>query len=225
MKLDMIKAYDRVEWTFLEVMMVGLGFPDSFVKLVMRCVSIVRYAIQINGSIEDFFNPSRGFRQGDPISPYLFLLCIEGLVAIIQDAESSALIHGLRIARAAPSVTHLFFVDDALLFARATEPELRNIMEILKLYEEAYGQKINIKKCSLKFSRNVTMEDQLRLCTSLGMRLAGDEERYLGLPTIIGRSKREVFTTLEVKIQAKVGNWKMWFLSKSGREVFIKSVL
>jgi hypothetical protein len=108
-KLDMSKAYDRVEWGFLHSMMVKLGFKQQWADLVMRCVSSVNYRIKINGEYTEPIIPQRGLRQGDPLSPYLFIMCAEGLSAMLEKAEAEHKIVGIKVCRAAPSVNHLFF--------------------------------------------------------------------------------------------------------------------
>ena len=146
LKLDMSKAYDRVEWVFLENIMLKLGFTASWVSIVMKCVRTVSYSVLINGEPRGFFHPSRGLRQGDPISPYLFLLCAEGLQALLEKVALSRSIQGLSISRGGPKLTHLFFADDSVLFCRASLRECHAIQEVLRIYERASGQQINQEK-------------------------------------------------------------------------------
>ena len=111
MKLDMRKVYDRVEWSFLEKILLKLGFQDSWVALIMECISTVSYSILVNGEPKGLIRPSRGLRQGDPLSPYLFLFCVEGLNALFCNAASRGDIQGFFICRSGPKLTHLFFVQ------------------------------------------------------------------------------------------------------------------
>ena len=113
-KLDMHKAYDRVEWIFLRNMMVKLGFNPQWIEMIMACVSSVKYRVRFNSQETDYFTPTRGIRQGDPLSPYLFLLCAEGLSSMLQYEEVGG-IEGIRVCRNAPSVSHLLFADDSLI--------------------------------------------------------------------------------------------------------------
>ena len=101
-KLNMSKAYDRVEWAYLEAMMRRMGFNERWISLILMCVSTVEYLVLINGEAKGKIILTRGLRQGDPISPYLFLLCAEGLSAMIKKEERDGLLKGVAVSREAP---------------------------------------------------------------------------------------------------------------------------
>uniref|UniRef100_A0A8I6YBQ1 Reverse transcriptase domain-containing protein n=1 Tax=Hordeum vulgare subsp. vulgare TaxID=112509 RepID=A0A8I6YBQ1_HORVV len=148
-KADMSKAYDMVEWSFLEAMLGKMGFSRRWVELVMKCVTTVRYQIKVNGTLTHQFCPSRGLRQGDPISPYLFVICAEGLSALLRDAEEKGLLHGVKIFPRAPCVSHLLFADDSMLLIRAEQQEASTLHDIVQLYEACSGQCVNTENLPL----------------------------------------------------------------------------
>ena len=154
LKLDMSKAYDRVEWAFLERVMYQLGLEERLIKIIMSCVQSVSYYVLLNGQPVGNIIPGRGFRQGDPLSPYLFLLCAMGLQCLIQKAEASGDIKGVAICHNKPRISHLFFADDNVLFCRATKGECQKILDILAIYEHGSGPKINREKTNLFFNSN-----------------------------------------------------------------------
>ena len=120
LKLDISKAYDRVEWHFLQSTMETTSFPVTWIERVMSCVTTPSFSILVNGKAYGIIHPSRGIRQGDPLSPCLFLLCAEGFTALLDQAELEGRIKGVSICRGAPKVTNLMFADDSLLFCQAT---------------------------------------------------------------------------------------------------------
>jgi hypothetical protein len=133
-KLDMSKAYDRVEWEFLEAIMGKMGFSEKWTKLIMECVRTVTYSIMVNGQAVGRIKPSRGIRQGDPLSPYLFLLCAEAFSSMLSKAERTGVITGVPKG---PKLSHLFFADDSLLFCKANSVEWRRLTKLLEEYEIA----------------------------------------------------------------------------------------
>jgi hypothetical protein len=130
-KLDMHKSYDRVEWVFLEGMLIKLGFERDFVDLLMTCVQSVKYKVRYNDQETEGFIPSRGLRQGDPLSPYLFLICAEGLCTALAHEEEVRGIEGVRVCRNAPSVSHLLFADDSLLLMKANLVNSTSLRRVL----------------------------------------------------------------------------------------------
>jgi hypothetical protein len=105
----MAKAYDRVEWDFLKATLDSMGFPHNIISIIMKCVPSVTFAILINGIPTQTFSPQRGLRQGDPLSPYLFILCADVLSGLISNAQMEKCIKGVKVAHGAPEITHLFF--------------------------------------------------------------------------------------------------------------------
>ena len=182
-KLDMAKADDRVEWCFLEEMMIRLGFHRRWVARIMDCVSTVSFSVLWKGNPLGFFIPSRGLRQGCPLSPYLFLFVVEGFSRLLQSAMVRSLLFGVRISRFAPTISHLFHADDSLLFLEAYQSTPLVLKDILSIYEEVSGQQINLQKSALSFSPNISEEYQFFVSSFLEIPVAGCHEKYLGLPT------------------------------------------
>ena len=148
-KLDMMKAYDMLEWPYLRAVMLKLGISPVFTDAVMRCVLSVSFSVLFNGGSLEGFRPTRGLRQGDPISPYLFLLAAEGLSCLLK---SNIGVQGMAVAPEAPLVNHLLFADDSLLFFEANETAAVRVDALLRTYCNASGQRNNMDKSSIFFS-------------------------------------------------------------------------
>ena len=169
--------------------------------------------------------PGRGLRQCDPLSPYLFILVAEGLSTLIHKAINRGDIHGIQVCRGALVVSHLLFADDCLLFCRANVVEAQPLLTILKTYEEASRHEINSSKSEVFFSRNMSEAAHEDLSRIIGVRHVMGTGKYLGLPSMIGRDKRSVFSFIKDHIWNRINAWKGRALSKAGKEVMIKSVL
>ncbi|KAL9457786.1 hypothetical protein AB3S75_006771 [Citrus x aurantiifolia] len=224
LKIDMSKAYDRIEWDFLEAMLLRLGFDAKWVTLIMLCVSTVRYHVIRDGKEIGPIVPSRGLRQGDPLLPYLFILCAKGLSALIRKNERAGLLHGVKVARGAPIVSHLFFADDCFLFFKANNSEAHVIKRILGVYGQGSGQMVNFSKSSISFSSNVKEDVKEQLCHILEVNATANHGTYLGLPSFVGRNKKEVFSSIRDRVWQKLHSWSMNFLSGAGKKILLKTV-
>ncbi len=120
-----------------------MGFHDKWITIMLECISTVFYSILVNGEPHGYIKPSRGLRQGDPLSPYLFLLCAEGFHSLIQKEKIAGTLKGVSISRGGPKITHLFFADDSLLFCKASTDDVTRIQGLLSQYEKASGQQMN----------------------------------------------------------------------------------
>ncbi|XP_052487940.1 uncharacterized protein LOC105771778 [Gossypium raimondii] len=220
LKLDMSKAYDRVEWDFLAGMMKHLGFHMDWIVLITRCVCSVTYSISLNGSNSDWFSPSRGLRQGDPLSPYLFLICAEGFSLLIQDVKDKKKMLGAPIGREKFSVNHLFFTDDCTIFGDASCEGAEVVRDVIHEYEMVSGQRVNFDKSLIYFGKNVASSVQEDIVKLLGVQLASNPEKYPGLPMMVGRRKQWAFANFVDQFRKRIEGWSLCYLSMKGNEVW-----
>ncbi|XP_059446701.1 uncharacterized protein LOC132178276 [Corylus avellana] len=224
-KLDMSKAYDKVELVFLEAVMKKMEFPDKWIRLIMECVSIVSYSILINGKPVGNIQPSRGLHQGDLLSPYLFLIYAKVLSSLLTQAKKKGVITSVPSSKNGPWLSHLFFADDSLLCCKESLVKWRRITKILEKYEAASGQSLNKNKTSIFFSRNTSLERRNEIIQLSGLQAAHSFDKYLGLPTLVGKSRYQSFKTIKDKVWSCLNNWKLNFLSQAGKEVLLKAVV
>eukprot|EP00253_Pinus_taeda_P034216 PITA_34216 len=142
LKIDLSKAYDRISWLYLRMLLTHLGFNYSFVSWIMGCITNVSFAVLINGAASPFFNSQRGLRQGCPLSPLLFLLVAEGLSRLIHKARRTEKVKGIEVAINL-FITHLLFVDDILIFSNGSPDELKELKGIFDIFLKATGMQIN----------------------------------------------------------------------------------
>ena len=188
-------------------------------------MKMVSYSILLNGQPVGSIKTLRGLRQGDLLSPYIFLLCALGLQSLLQKAKANDDIRGVAICRNGPRVSHLFFADDSALFCRAAEAECQRILDVLAVYERGSGQKINREKTNIFFSSKTQAQVKFRIQELLGVPAIRQYEKYLGLPTLVGRAKKQSFVYIKERVWKKLQGWKEKLLSQAGREVLIKAVI
>uniref|UniRef100_A0A803Q9F4 Reverse transcriptase domain-containing protein n=1 Tax=Cannabis sativa TaxID=3483 RepID=A0A803Q9F4_CANSA len=223
-KLDMYKAFDRMEWSFLEKVLRCNGFDSQVSGLIMKCVSTVSYSVLLNGVPQKKLFPKRGLRQGDPLSPFLFLLCHEVLSKLLLRQQGLKNLQGITISRSAPAISHLMFADDTILFARANKQNVDTILKCINTYEAWSGQKCNLSKSSVLFSKNTLPSVKQNISGMLKVKECLGNEKHLGMPFVFKRKNREEFKFLRDKILQRIEGWKFRFLSLAGRTTLVKSV-
>lgn len=141
LKLDLEKAYDRIWWDFLEDSLRAAGFSEKWVVWVMQCVSGPSLSLLWNGEKTESFQPLRGLRQGDPLSPYLFVVCMERLCYLIERAIDTKQWKPISLSRGGPKLSHICFADDLILFAEASVQQIRVIRRVLERFCQASARK------------------------------------------------------------------------------------
>lgn len=191
----------------------------------MSCISSTSTAILVNGIPTSAFLPSRGIRQGDPISPYLFIMCLEYLNFLIQKEVQSGIWKPVNPGRRTPKFSHIFFADDLLLFSVVDPSSLMSVKSTLLRFSEISGLEVNLAKSAVIFSDNTPPQSRVLACNILNISEADQLGKYLGFPIRKGTPKRKDFEFLIDRINSKLASWKSNFLSKAGRLVLVKSSL
>lgn len=145
-KLDLAKAYDRLSWEYLQKILKSYGFDDRWIDWVMSMITMPIMSILLNRTPIEAFNPSKGFRQGDPLSPFLFILVVDGLGRMIKARVNSGQLKRLRLWGEELPLTHQQFVDDVMLYGQANLKEAKQLMEILGEFTKAIGTEISKDK-------------------------------------------------------------------------------
>ena len=189
----------------------------------MSCVSTTSTSLLFNGRKLESFQPSRGIRQGDPISPYLFLLCMEFLGAQITKMCEEKRWDKIKASKNGPSFSYVFFADDLMLFAKANAKNSEAILEVLNSFSSLAGQKVNHGKSRIFFSTNVTRRRKSSICRWMGITATNNLGKYLGFPIIHQGRVGSAFNFVMEKVQSKLVGWKTNLLSRVGRLVLAKT--
>ncbi|GKV11959.1 hypothetical protein SLEP1_g23168 [Rubroshorea leprosula] len=223
-KVDFEKAYDKVCWEFIDYMLMRMGFSITWRKWIQECLRSSTVSVLVNGSPTKQFTVSKGLRQGDPLSPFLFLIVAEGLNGLVSSAVVKEQYKGVIVGNGAVSVSHLQFVDDMIFFGEATEENIQAIKCIMRIFELVSGLKINFGKSQL-MGIGVGEEWRARMAFRLYCKEGGFPFKYLGIP--IGGNHRRItmWQPMVESFKRKLESWKGRHLSFGGRITLINSVL
>ena len=225
LKIDLEKAYDRIEWSFMRRCLECHDLDEKSISLIMNCVSQASSSVLVNGKKSERFHHSRGLRQGDPMSPYLFNICLEALSQMIHKECEEKEWTPFGVGRKKVPVSHLMFADDLILFGRVDETTAFSVRRTFERFCEFSGQKINESKSKLTFSRNTPEEMRVLFQNTLNVSESEDLRLYLGLPISHKRPNRSQVQFVVDKVRARLAKWKTSFLSKAGRLCLINSTL
>lgn len=221
LKLDLAKAFDRIEWNFIVKAMKRQGFRDHFINLVYNCISTTSLAVVINGEPSATFYPQRGVRQGCPLSPYLFVLAVNELSISLQHNMNLNNINGITLGPNCPKIHSLLFADDLIICGQANRNET-----VLYDFCNASGQTPNLAKSHIMFSKNVDGITRLDVKSVFPVGDLTPNSIYLGHPLIFNHNDRtQTYNFILTKFRAKLTTIKGSMLNHAGRLVYINSVL
>lgn len=218
-QIDLTKAYDKVEWNVLQLIMQNFDFNDEFIKLILSCITTPHFLILLNGSPFDYFKVGRGIRQGDPCPhPYLLFIhiCCLGFFPILS---------GIRVLRQSPKITHLMYVDDLVIYCRTFIEKVVEATKCLQTYCRWTRQDINWTKSSIHFNRNVSSQLRGEITRAMGIQECKHKGKYLGHPFCQLKNKTKAYSDILEKLKNELTRWRKISLSIAGRLVLTKAVI
>ncbi|GJZ68508.1 RNA-directed DNA polymerase, eukaryota, reverse transcriptase zinc-binding domain protein [Tanacetum coccineum] len=222
-KVDFEKAYDSVRWDFLDDVLKKFGFGNKWRDWIQKCLRSSRGSIIINGSPTEEFQFFKGLKQGDPLSPFLFILIMESLHLSFQSVVDVGLFKGIHLSPLV-NLSHMFYADDAVFVGQWCDDNINTLVHVLECFFRASGLRINMSKSKI-MGVNVG-DDKIKVAASkLGCLILNTPFTYLGTKVGGNMSRVQAWTEIIDKVKSRLSNWKLKSLSIGGRLTLLKSVL
>ncbi|XP_028553343.1 uncharacterized protein LOC114580329 [Dendrobium catenatum] len=215
LKLDMEQAYDNMGWPALKQILCWYGFPSIYSSLILECVVNVRFSIIINGKYSKWMKACSGFRQGCPVSPYLYIMCSQLLSNSLRKKEGDI---GIQISPRGPRISHLMYADDVLIFSQASKWLAKNLKKIVEEFCKWTGQSVNINKSQIIFGKNVNRQVKNKLTKVFGFKVV-KELHYFGIKISLTKLKAADFQDLLVNAMERLNVWGKKSISLGGLDV------
>ncbi|CAN1159944.1 LINE-1 retrotransposable element ORF2 protein [Linum perenne] len=223
LKIDLMKAFDSVEWAYIGDILVAMGFPGRYINWLMVCFHSTRFSVNLNGSLFGYFPAKRGLRQGDPMSPYLFVIAMQGLDYLFAEATAKSLFQYHPQCKNI-KLTHICFADDLLVFTKANVTAVTQVREIMDHFHLVSGLQLNPDKSDL-YMAGVSRTIAGQIVAVAEFREGQLPMKYLGIPISAGKLSKADCRGLVDKITGRIKDWKAKFLNYAGRLELIRSVI
>lgn len=223
MKINISKAFDSDQWSFVLKSLAALGVPDKFIHWIRLCITTPSFSVQVNRELVGYFQSARGLRQGCSLSPYLFVLCMNVLSHKIDKAAKEKRFNFHPRSKNL-SLTHLCFADDLMVFVEGKKESVEGALCVFEEFEIWSGLSISLEK-SMVYMAGVSGEEKERILTNFPFAHGNLPVRYLGLPLMTRTMRRYDYTPLVERIRGKISTWTCRLLPYAGRLQLIMSVL
>ncbi|CAL9005576.1 unnamed protein product [Prunus brigantina] len=223
-KIDLSKAYDRLSLNFIRDVLWEVVIRGRILELLMSCISSVQYKAVLNGELTEAFVPKCGIRQGDPLSPYIFVMCMEKLSHLIHQSVQDKIWKPVQICQGGPMVSHLFFANDLILFGKASVTQAKVMKQCLDDFCNLSSQRFSFEKFVICVSPNTCSDLARQVASISGSPLTDCLGKYLGVPLIHKRVTKATYFEIVDKVQRRLSAWKSHTLSMACRITLTQSV-
>ncbi|GJS70212.1 RNA-directed DNA polymerase, eukaryota [Tanacetum coccineum] len=222
-KVDFEKAYDSVRWDFLDDILNFFGFGEKWCNWIQSCLRSSRGSIIINGSPTEEFQFFKGLKQGDPLSPFLFILIMESLHLSFQRVVDAGMFNGIKLSTSL-NISHMFYADDAVFVGQWCDGNITTLVHVLECFYRASGLRINMSKSKI-MGVHVDSDKVKCVASKLGCLILKTPFSYLGSKVGGSMSRVHAWTEVVDRVKNRLSKWKMKALSIGGRLTLLKSVL